>query len=1610
MGLQFSKSTKTVLDPNANNPDYQIDPITGKYVLKKLPVVVDQSSRIKTTTPPVFDQSDRSTTEGTGDKVPYVNPQADRGNKPPKTAPPKPEEVSGVPAVTTPTTGFDDTKTGTGRSTETGGVNKNTDTEPITVPPVNPDTMSNAPPPVVVKPDPVVVDDDPYADPPGREDDDPGPNYNPQFQQTDTPPATTPPAVDTTPLSEKDQLVEDIRAAEKTGRTPDPVKVARLEQLTTVEAINYEFPSVENGGVTWVGGESEWGNRPAFPSTAPERNTSIGSMPLRVAYADGRVLVGDATLFGGPDGEEPYFMYDRFLTEAEYNKEVADIKSQQQGDKQADTMFNKPGEPEVPAGTQAYNSFQQKIQSAISSGQLGGLPSKDEIRADRFLNGDQKTALLNMYPKPPVAETPAVDTSVPLDDTVIPSTGESTEGEADVVPDKVQRTSLNTADLQGWTKRASAGEVNIDEIKGLNLTPFQENSLISSYNTGVTNRAAAEQLALENQTAEEQRIADEAEEARIRQEAADEQQRKQDELDAAADADEQRKITARQGLVQGFKDSLLADPDFVVNMDQLRGSDPTAADELQYWMETSSEYLKAVKDAGLSGEGKTPDKPTLTSTGVVVNGDTDATDTTEDPEAPILTADGVVLPTDSTPEAPILTAEGVDLPGDTEVDETNEAFLSRMPAVPANLDNIDAFNWLADQGVTAEDAQKWFDWAKSTGRAAAYDPERPTEYDDPPKDEAADANLEQYATITPDLDPEKIRSLVEDFKFDTASVVRAGELLKSDGQDAYDGYVEAIQRGEGPAWEANYKELMDASDDGVDNAEDDDEIDSIYVVGSPEYEAAVAAVSIEDLILRIPEPPTDLDAMGKFFWLASQVDDAGNPLLTATEAQAYYEWSKKQQEDIDKNTSLDGKGGLGDASDPSNLESIQTTIADEIEKVVKDMGFNSEEYKTSQTTAIDARYEDARVRLGRQFAIDPGGTKTGRAQRAFETIENQRIQDLATLDTEVQDRLQAARDSTITNLVNAFSSITTGKMAEDQLDEQERQFNTELRESVRQFNNDIALRLKEFGLDETQIEAAIAKINSDMVNNTRAISAEISQAWADITGDVGVPGGVISLEDLGIPESEWSMFPYLPASDDMKDTIKMSFEAMLGRSITDDEMTNLMSNGRIKVDDNMPTQRAREFAATITQQNMDRISQYDAIAESNGLDRDKFTDAKERADREWSRINLEVAKEFGLDDNTFRNSMWDLDQRLSKIFFNEDYTEVERDKQRRNAINDVSRLYFPDEQGSFLQAKDQYDILYGDRERAVAAAFGMDANTFARANKQADTQESRMLNVWSSLLADVETETMDADSEWRKKYEEEMAGDTGKIQGAWDKLREMPWYTPGIGLFNAVFPTRPRDTTSIDFTWDGEYNQTWLTGIGGSISQVEGMDQIFQRLNPDPVFFDTSTSELTVVPFGTPGAEPQGADPGAEPAILRIDPDEAVTLFLDKASQSDIDNINEAFSVSLPPGALHNENTLKRNLKSYFTAVRDAPEGAGIRPFDVSYTPGDWFGRLDPTIQTGIMSLLGTTNFSPERAAGGTSALSSIGALLGTGLGAYYSGGDPATTKATSDAGAAILS
>ena len=82
-------------------------------------------------------------------------------------------------------------------------------------------------------------------------------------------------------------------------------------------------------------------------------------------------------------------------------------------------------------------------------------------------------------------------------------------------------------------------------------------------------------------------------------------------------------------------------------------------------------------------------------------------------------------------------------------------------------------------------------------------------------------------------------------------------------------------------------------------------------------------------------------------------------------------------------------------------------------------------------------------------------------------------------------------------------------------------------------------------------------------------------------------------------------------------------------------------------------------------------------------------------------------------------------------------------------------------------------------------------------------------------------------------------------------------------------------------------------------------------------------------------------------------------------------------------------------------------------------TPKNWFAKLEPAEQSALMSIIGGSNFSPDRQAGGVSALSSIGRAFGIGAGAVIggvagaAGGPPgiaAGIAAGSSAGAAATS
>jgi hypothetical protein len=407
----------------------------------------------------------------------------------------------------------------------------------------------------------------------------------------------------------------------------------------------------------------------------------------------------------------------------------------------------------------------------------------------------------------------------------------------------------------------------------------------------------------------------------------------------------------------------------------------------------------------------------------------------------------------------------------------------------------------------------------------------------------------------------------------------------------------------------------------------------------------------------------------------------------------------------------------------------------------------------------------------------------------------------------------------------------------------------------------------------------------------------------------------------------------------------MSFEAMLGREMSDGELTNLLANGRIRVEDSMPTQRAKEFAATIMQQNMDRVSKYDAIAEENQLDRDKFTEAKDQADKEWNRLNLNIAQEFGLNDNDFRNSMWDLDQRLTDIFFKEDLTEGERVQLREDAVNSVINRFtekYPESQGAFLQAMDQYNALWGDKQRAIAMQFGLEADQFDRANKQADQQEERSASVWASVFNE---------GSIRDYSSEETA----------DKTNDSTW----------LMESRRWASDNPQFTTFRNDINDWAKDLGFHLG------------------------ELNIRPPGDPSIGPGIYTPGS-----------LVSEIWQTASTSQKDQLYSIFQ-DFADGKLMNDVILQENLEGYFNSaltpdgdhkadgkIAGEPARATVaRPyFKLKAIDRDWFTDLEPNEQNAIMQLIGGSNMAPERSegtGGWGNFLKNIGNTIGTTV-AYY--------------------
>jgi hypothetical protein len=411
--------------------------------------------------------------------------------------------------------------------------------------------------------------------------------------------------------------------------------------------------------------------------------------------------------------------------------------------------------------------------------------------------------------------------------------------------------------------------------------------------------------------------------------------------------------------------------------------------------------------------------------------------------------------------------------------------------------------------------------------------------------------------------------------------------------------------------------------------------------------------------------------------------------------------------------------------EPAITQEFLSNLTTEVQSVIDDLGFDSENFEREQLDAIEADYEESRQRLGRQFGIDPGGPKTGRAARTFQLLEADRIQKRAAIRRDVADRTERALQQQLEGLTRVFQIAADTDLAQQKINA-----------NNAQFQETLAIELEKLGLNDIQVTAAVKKINADIANQTRRTSAEISQAWSAITGKVGTESGTLSAEDLGIDlEAEDIIGGILPMGESAKrQLLAQSFEAATGRVPTASELNSLLGGGKVKVE-SLPTLEVRKLAADITQQNMERFRKYASIAEENGLRRDQFDEAKKIDDRNWALTTGDVASQYGLSQDTFAQAQYLVDKYANALFFDDSLTPAERDASISEYRDEIAQQFFPSTQINFIQASSLFERTIGNQQRSTALQFGMNAESYARANRQAEQAESRFQDTWASLIA-----------------------------------------------------------------------------------------------------------------------------------------------------------------------------------------------------------------------------------------------------------------------------------
>lgn len=690
---------------------------------------------------------------------------------------------------------------------------------------------------------------------------------------------------------------------------------------------------------------------------------------------------------------------------------------------------------------------------------------------------------------------------------------------------------------------------------------------------------------------------------------------------------------------------------------------------------------------------------------------------------------------------------------------------------------------------------------------------------------------------------------------------------------------------------------------------------------------------------------------------------------------------------------------------PEQQQSLQDQIRGTLGTIISELGFDPAEERRARRELIDMDYEEARLQIAREFALDPGGAQSGGAQVRAEQLQSQRLRAYAQLDAELSQRATEIRQQNLSLLTDSLVRIGGLEVDEKSLSETARQFDASMEQRIEEF-------AKQFGLDEMQTLAIVRQIESEISNSTAANAANIAQEWARITGNVGTQSGKISAADLGVDVSrvETGGTPESILQSAEAQSARRAYQAMTGQTLSDADLVALMQGGQVGVE-SFPTLEARQMAAQVTQQNMDRLAQYDAIADQLDLDRDKFNLATTEADRQWALTSGDVASEFGLDQNAFQGARFMLDAEINQIMLDTELTPQQREAAIEEAKTRIGAQFFEDDQiGHWRAANTMFDNLYGNAQRQIALQNGMQVETFLDGQRQADDAERRMAQTWASVIQGSERRLeeafgiMDPDQIQNPRRRQAAANKTisNTSEGPLAGSQTADAFVSRIGQAAYQALEAAVNPATVEEARAAITGPAWNTTAG-----QEGFDERLDYNNDGVI---NSVDLAQVARLGS-ALESSTLNEAINTMLQTGGTDAIIGLVMDSdASQQTLDFINQAGV--LPGGGFMDAGQWKRLLGSTISRMNGVNNVTGEVLFEevplseVTYYPGDWFTRLEPTTQSALMSLLGAGSFTPERQNGGGGFLSTLFQVGGQIAASYVTGGlSNAATAATTTTG-----